>query len=470
LIGILLAFWGIDAITAFIPGKIPRAGEINIDFRVLGFTLFISLLTGAIFGLAPAIQTSKIDLNESLKENSRGMIGSLRSNRIRNVLIVSEVALSLVLLIGAALMIRSFNRLLQVDPGFNPNNLLSIELSLPRAKYPKGAERLVFIQDALERIKALPGVESVAATNVLPLSGANDNYAFEIVGRPPDPNGISTSSEYRPITPDYFKAMRLSLLKGRLFDERDTKDTPPVLIINETIAKRYFAGEDPIGKQMKLGFNGHTGEIIGIVKDIRHFSLDSEPREEIYGPYAQTPLWPQLVLVIRSNSNPSHLAEAVRGQIAAIDKNQPVSKIRTVDQIVSDSIAQPRFRSILLGIFGAVALLLASVGIYGVISYSVSQRTHEIGIRMALGAQAGDVMKMVIRQGMNLVLAGVVIGLAASFALTRIISSLLFEVSATDPVTFVFVPFLLAGVALLASYIPARKATKIDPMIALRYE
>jgi putative ABC transport system permease protein len=469
IIGILITFWGIDALLSILPDNTPRANEISIDRWVLGFTFFISILTGVFFGSVPALQVSRTNLNEGLKEGGRTATDGLHRNRTRSLLVVSEVAFSLVLLIGAALMLQSFNRLLQVKPGFNPENVLTMQLSLPRAKYNR-VKRATFFQQAIEGIKTLPGVVSAAAVTIPPMSGSNDNYAFQIENRPPVFNGKSTSTEFRPISPEYFKAIEIPLLKGRSFNEQDEKSSTNVLMINESFARIYFAGEDPIGKRMTLGVNNFTGEIIGVVGDVKGFGLDANVREEVYGLYSQAPFWPDMTLVVKTASNPMSLAAGIRGRIQELDREQPISNIRTMEQIISESVSQPRFRSLLLGIFGLVALVLAIVGIYGVISYSVSQRTHEIGIRMALGAQRGDILKLIVGHGMGLVLAGVVIGLLIAFALTRVMSSLLYGVSATDLTTFISIPILLAAVAFFAGYIPARRATRVDPMVALRYE
>jgi putative ABC transport system permease protein len=471
ILGLLIAFWGVDLLTSLNKANLPRAEEIGLDLRVLGFTFGISLLTGIIFGLFPAIQVSKSDLHDSLKEGGRTSGGSARG-RIRSFLVVSEVAIALLLLIGAGLLIKSFVGLQKVNPGFQPEGLLSMQISLSSNKYKEPEQINSFYQETLQKIMALPGVQSAAACSSLPLSGANMSGSFVIEGRTISQGEMGPHGDRWVATAGYYKTMGIPLMKGRYFTEGDNKDSKPVVIIDESLARRYWPDEDPVGK--RITFEGGRDnpiwrEIVGIVGHVKHRSLDGESRVQYYIPQAQRPAG-SMFIVVRGTGDPANYSSAVRGAIREVDKDQPVFRVRTMEQMVSDSLAQKRFSTLLLSIFAFVALLLSAVGLYGVISYSVSQRTHEIGIRMALGAQQRDVLKLVVRQGMILALVGVTIGIAAAFALTRVMSTLLFGVSATDPATFIIIPLLLAGVALLASYIPARKATKVDPMVALRYE
>ncbi len=475
-LGLLLGMWGIDLLIAATPENIPRFKEVSLDARVLGFTLVVSLLTGIIFGLAPALQASKPDLNESLKEGGRGST-SVR-HRVRSLLVISEVALALVLLIGAGLMIKSFLRLQQVDPGLDPHHVLTMRLSIPYAKYSKDEQRIAFYRQLLERTESLPGVQAVGAVSEIPLSGAEDLEGFTIEGRPP----VKSLQEmpianYHTVTPDYFRAMGITLLKGRQLTEGDKEDAPGVVIINETFAHRFFPGEDAIGKRVTFDNpekeKASWNSIVGVVRDVKHSALDAEPRPEIFRPFFQSPgtsFSGDLALVARTVSDPLSLAAAIRNEVWAVDKEMPVYDIETMDQIIAESVSRRRFNMLLLGVFAAVAMILATVGIYGVMSYTVSQRTHEIGIRMALGAERGDVLRLVVGQGMMQALAGVAIGLAGAFAVTRVMASLLYGVSATDPVTFIGISLLLAMIALIACYIPARRAMKVDPMVALRYE
>ena len=470
-LGLLLALWGIDLLSAAIPDNIPRVKEIGLDLRVLGFTMGVSILTGLMFGLAPALRASQTDLNESLKEGGRGSTEGLRRNRTRSLLVISEVALSLVLLIGAGLLIKSFAYLREIKPGFNPHNVLTASVSLPIVKYPEEQQQATFFQQTLERAAALPGVQSVAVVDPLPMSGNLAMTIFKIEGRPPLAPGEQLAANSRAISADYLRAMGIPLLKGRALTERDSKDAPKVMLINETLAQRFFPGEDPIGKRVTPTIApDFTAEIVGIVGDAKHRSLDKEAGPEYYVSYLQAPS-SYMSLVARTEvSDPTQLISALRGAVLQVDKDQPLSEIRTMEQLLANSVAKQRFNMFLLGIFAAVALLLAAVGIFGVMNYSVTRRTHEIGIRIALGAQSRDVLKLVMGQGMILTVIGVALGLAGAFAATRVMSSLLYGVSVTDPVTFTGVSLLLAGVALLACYLPARRATKVDPMIALRYE
>lgn len=476
-LGLLLAMWGVDALVALNPSGIPRIDKTSIDSNVLVFTLAVSLLTAMIFGLAPALEAAKVDLNESLKEGGRGSTGGARRRRIRSLLVISEVALSLVLLIGAGLLVKSFARLQSVDPGFRVDNVLTMSLSLPKSRYT-GADQLAgFYNQVLQRVESLPGVESAGLVTSLPLTGWNIGQPFTIDGRTLSPDE-ATAANYQFTSPEYFRAMGMPLLRGRYFTEQDSSHSAPVTIINQAIARRFFPDEDPIGKHISISslIPGQTKvgpavsrEIIGVVGDVKESGLAEESSLEVYVSYLQNPLL-ETNLVVHTSGEPSGLVAAVRSQVLAVDKDQPVSEIKTMEQVLSESVAGRRFNMLLLGLFAMVALILAAVGIYGVISYSVTQRTHEIGVRMALGASATDVIKLVVGQGMILTATGVSIGLVAAFAVTRVMSSLLFGVSATDPMIFAVISLLLTGVALVASLVPARRAVKVDPMVALRYE
>ncbi len=469
-LGLLLAEWSKDLLIFLSPGNIPRLDEINLDGRVLFFTLAVAGLTALLFGLAPALQISKPDLTIALKEGGQKVAGSVQSRSARSLLVISEVALSMILVIGAGLMLKSFVRLQQVDPGFKSENVLTFDLALPDAKYGTEQQAKVFYGEALGRIKAIPGVESVGASSALALRGTNWTGDFSIEGRAPDDYGVEV--RHKEITPDYFRAMGIPLERGRYFTEADTAESPLVVIVNSALARSHFKNEDPIGKRIKFEraeMESPWHMIIGVVGDEKQIGLGVEVLPEIYEPFEQHPRW-RMTIAARTANDPTSIIGAVRSEIKAIDKDLPAFNFVTLDEVLHTSLARDRFNMTLLAVFAAVALILSAVGIYGVISYSVTQRTHEIGIRMALGASSGDVLKMVVGQGMTLVLIGVALGLLGAFALTRVMSSLLYGVSATDTTTFVALSLLLSGVAALACYIPARRAMKVDPMVALRYE
>jgi putative ABC transport system permease protein len=471
-VGIVLAIWGLEVLVALSPADIPRLEQIGVDSRVLAFTFAISLLTGFIFGLAPALQASKPDLHETLKEGGRGSTSGARARRLRSALVVCEIALSLVLLIGAGLLIQSFRRLQQFELGFNPNNLLTMRLQLPGTKYREGRQVADFYKQLLERMQSVPGVQSVGAISSVFLTDTPSSTNFSIEGRPVPTGAEAIEVPLDSVSPNYFRVMGIRLLQGREFDDRDATGAPLVAIINETFARRFFADEDPIGKRYVYGQpapNNPWITIVGVVEDMRRTGFDRPVRPETFLPVAQNPA-NALTIVARTATDPANFASALRGEVWALDKDQSVFDIKTMEQTLAEMISQRRFTMLLLGIFAAVALLLAAVGIYGVMSYSVTQRTHEIGVRIALGARGSDVLRLVVGQGVKLVLFGVGVGLVASFALTRLMISLLYGVSATDLITFTVIPLILMGVAMVACFVPARRAAKVDPMVALRYE
>jgi putative ABC transport system permease protein len=471
--GLLLAIWGVALMTRLLPQNFPRLGEINLDWRVVVFTLLASVLTGILFGLAPALHLSKSDVHESLKESGRGTVGGRRQNRLRNLLIVSEVALSVVLLIGAGLLFRSFLRLQAVNTGFTSEQLLTLRVSPAGSNYRRDADYIAFYNQVLQRTSAIPGVVSVGTINTLPLD-KGPTAGFRIEGRPPLTIDKWPGANYRTVSPDYFRTMSIPMSQGRAFTERDTEAAPLVMIINQALAKRDFPGEDPVGKRINLGNSDPQGqpvwwEIVGVVSDVRSLELREAATPEFYLSGLQD-TFGNMFMVVRTSVEPSGVVAAVRQATSEIDKSAALSDVKTMENIVSEAVTQPRFNLVLLGLFSFIALLLSAAGIYGVTAYSVTQRTHEFGIRMALGAQVGDVLRMIIRQGMLLISVGIAIGLLSAFALTRLLRTLLFGVSVTDPLTFVVISILLTAVALLACYVPARRATKVDPLVALRYE
>ncbi|HSE97852.1 MAG TPA: ABC transporter permease [Blastocatellia bacterium] len=470
--GLLLAYWAIEALIAFNPGNIPRLEEVSLDGRVLAFTLGVSFITGLIFGVIPALQASRPDLNESLKEGGRSSAGGAGHRRVRSIFVVSEVALALVLLVGAGLMIKSFAKLQRVDLGYNPENVLTARVLLPGSKYGDNPKRAAFFKQAVERLAAIPGVQAAGAISWLPLIGLGSSTSFWVDGRPEPPPGERPGTDVRVITPGYFAAMGIPLIKGRILDERDTAEGPRVLVINETMARQFFPGEDPIGKRLIINWDRPPlpDEIVGVVGDAKLVSVAGETRPAIYWPHARQATYSSMTFAVRTTGDPLAIVGSLQSEIRAIDPEQPIADIRPMEEVVATSLSRPRFNMLLLGLFAGVAMILASVGIYGVMAYSVTQRTHEIGIRMALGARGADVMKMIVGQGMVLALAGVGIGLVGAYFITGLMSSLLFGVAATDPITFLSISLLLAVVAFVACYVPARRATKVDPMVALRYE
>ncbi|MHB8654162.1 MAG: ADOP family duplicated permease [Terriglobia bacterium] len=486
-IGVLWASWGLRLFVIIAASHIPRIQEVRMNSASLAFTLGISLMTGLLFGFAPAWQISKPDLNQTLKESSRS--GSLHGSQLRFMLVVFEIALSLVLLIGAGLMTRSFVGLLRINRGFQTDHLLTAELDFSVSGFttwiePTPTRPQVTLQQIIGQVRNYPGITSVAAASRLPRDiGSALTQTIVIEGRPSMASGEFPTADFLGITPDYLRTLGIPLLEGRPFKERDSYDAPGVAIINETLARRYLPNENPIGKRLAMGgrknpnqpeYSEPTGrppwkEIVGVVADTKTLTLKAETVPEVYVPYWQWPMQSP-ALFVRTAANPAIAAAAIRNEMKAVNKNLPLPIIRTMDDILADSVAQPRYQTMLLSLFGVTALILAAVGIYGVTSYAVTQRTHEIGIRMALGAQRADVIRLVVGQGLKLTLVGVVIGIIGALALSRFLTSLLYGVKPTDSLTFIAVSLILLGVALLASYIPARSATKVDPMVALRYE
>ena len=466
-LGIFSAVWGVAGLAALAPSSLPRVNEIQVDWTVLVFAAAVSLLTGILFGLAPAIQFSRSDAQQVLKE---GFGGSSRSARHRtgNLLVVGEVALSVGLLLGGALLFNSFWHLIHVDPGFRSDHVIATTLHMSNSAR-KRTEKVAFYHQLEEKLKSLPGVEGAGAISELPLSGEFNDSSFQVEGRVYPPGGFD-DADLRRTTTGFLNALHVPLISGRWLDATDTANAPATVVVNQEFVKRFSGGKNPIGQHIQLsGDPTKTREIVGVVGTIKHSSLSEPPRAAMYVSIDQLAP-PDMTIVVRSSGNPAQLSAALRETVQSLDPNQAISAIRSMDDIVSNSVAQPRFASQILGLFAVLALLLAADGLYGLIAYTVSQRTHEIGIRMALGAEPRDVLKLVIGQGLKLALAGAAIGIVGALALTRLMQGLLFQVSPTDPVTFISVTALLTIVALAASYLPARRAMRVDPMIALRYE
>jgi putative ABC transport system permease protein len=468
LAGLTLAWWGTDLLVSLAPPDLLNLPQVKLNAAVLGFTLGISLLTGVIFGLAPAFEATRLNLSESLKEGGKSA-GGMRALRLRNSLVVLEVALALVLLIGAGLLIRSFGRLQGVDPGFDAQNVLTMGVSLPMSKYDNDQKRVNFFRQAVDQMRALPGVESVGAVNSLPFASFHSATSVDIEGRPILPVTDKLKTGVMVTDANYFRVMGIPLNRGRLFTDQEATEMRHVVVINETFARQHFPNEDPLGKRATIYMkdDNQPCEIIGVVGDSKHMGLDAEVRPMAYWPHPELAS-SGMTFVIRTRGAATAVTSGARNVIRALDPAQPVSDARTMESLIGTSLARARFNTLLLTIFSGIASLLAGVGIYGVMAYSVAQRTREIGVRMALGAGTTDVVRMVVKRGMMLSLVGVAIGVAASFAWTRLMETMLFNMSVTDPLTFAGAPVLLALVALLACLIPARRATKVDPMIALR--
>ena len=469
-VGLLLASWGTDLLVAYGPANVPRLHNVHLDRYVLLFTLGIATLTGILFGLAPALHASKPNPGNMLKDSGRGFSNSGR-NWTRSALIVSEVALSLMLLVGAGLLINSFWHLLKTDAGFDPHSVLAVDIPLSRTTYTKPEQRAAAFQQLIGRMKALPGVRDASVVSNVPLTDLDIELSFQVEGRAPYKPGEEATADYTVAGGDYFRTMNIALQRGRVFTDQDTANTPDVMVVSDAFVKRYFPNEEPIGRRIVFDGSDKTArEIVGVVADVRRNGLDVDVQPEMYVSYLQSPER-RLNLVMRTEArDASQLTQAARAEVKAFDPKQIIWRVQTLEQLLGTSVAPRRFNMMLLGIFAGVALVLAAVGLYGVMSYSVSWRTHEIGIRMALGAKRADVLRMVVRQGMMMALIGVAIGLAGAFALSRVIVGLLYGVSARDPLTFAGVSLVLLIVALLACLIPARRATRVDPIIALRSE
>ncbi|HKP02926.1 MAG TPA: ABC transporter permease [Chthoniobacterales bacterium] len=467
--GIVLAKWGLDLLLALAPTTLPRSTEIHLDSGVLLFSLALSIVTGLLFGIAPAWLAARADVNEALKQGTRGSTEGGARGRLRSALVVAEVVLALVLLGGAGLLARSFMQLAHVDPGFIPENATTLRLSLPQKKYAEPEQQNAFANALLERLKDLPGVQAVGITHSMPLVG-DYVLGFNIEGRPPIDPADLPNTNYYAVTPDYFRAMGIRLVRGRGFTPQDDAKAPRVAIINETMARQFFPNEDPIGKRINITNGPDTWrQIIGIVGDIKQYGVDKATSAQSYEPFAQVP-FSSINVVIRTKGSPAALLSALRPAVYAVDKDQPISTIRPLEEIMADSISRQRFAMTLLTVFSAVALVIAAVGIYGVMAYNVVQRTGEFGIRMALGAQQGDVLRLVLTQGGKLIGLGLLIGLLATVAASYAMRSILFNTSAFDPLTLTTITLVLAAVALVACFFPANRATKVNPIEALRAE
>ncbi|HEY4563463.1 MAG TPA: ABC transporter permease, partial [Thermoanaerobaculia bacterium] len=470
-LGLLLSYAGLKALVALSPPNLAGVGQAGLDLPVLAFTLAVTVLTGVVFGLAPALEASRVNLGGALNESGRGNAGSRRGRRLRDALVVAEVGLALVLLVGAGLMIRSFLRLQAVHPGFDAKGLLTMRALLPAAKYQDDARQIAFFRQAAARLRTLPGVISASVVSALPFADLGAATSFSIEGTSFTHEADKPTTDVRVVDEEYFHTLRIPLLAGRTFTAQEAVEDRKVAVINETLARKYFPGVNPVGKRILVNMTAEPTytEIIGVVGDARYASLDGELHPMVYWT-APHLTYSAMTFVLRTAGDPADLAPAARREILAIDKDQPVSDVRTMESWLSESLARTRFGTLLLGAFAGLALTLAAAGLYGVMSYSVVQRQNEIGVRMALGARAKDVLRLVIRQGLTLALAGVALGLLGALALTRLLASLLYEVSATDPLTFAALALLLMAVSAIACYIPARRAARVDPLIAMRYD
>jgi putative ABC transport system permease protein len=468
--GLLLAYLGTSLSVKLSPSDVPRLDEVSLNKDVLTFTLAASIITTLFFGLVPALQASRSTPNDALKERGAASSVSIRHHWVRNIFVVAEMALALALLIAAGLSVRSFLSLINVDPGLKADNVVTAELFLSPVKYLQVDQRATFYQQVLQRVGALPGVEAISLTDSLPLTGADLSTTVNLEGQPKPLPGDEKRASYRVVSPNYFQTMSIPLLQGRDFSEQDSPTGTHYVVVNQAFAREFLGGQEAVGKRLANGYEEGEAprEIIGVVGDVRHFGLEADAKPEIYVPYVQNPGF-FMYLAVRGRTDPNNLIAAIRRHIQAIDKDQPLANIKPMGQIVSDSVAQRRLSMVLLVIFSGIALVLAAVGIYSILAYSVIERTHEIGIRMALGAQRRDILKLILKQGMRLVLLGSIFGLFVAYLLTRVTSNMLYGISTSDPGTFVAASVLLAAVALMACYISAQKATRLDPMAAIRY-
>jgi predicted permease len=467
-LGIVFGAWGTHALGGLGGVNLPRAEEIGIDWRVMVFTGALTLVTGVLFGLIPAMQLSRQDLNPVLRAEGRGSAGSRRRSGLRGALVVAQVALSMVLLVGAGLLIRSFVRLRNVNGGFDARNVLTMNIALPPARYAKGPQMAAFYDQAVKRVSAMPGVQSAAVCSALPVRPVRFSPVL-VEGQPGVPLAARPILAIQMVSPAYFRTLRVALRKGREFTEGDNAEAPLVAVVNETLVRRFWPREDPIGKHLLLGRMVQPAEVVGVAADVNNLSLAAAPEAEVYLSFPQRP-WASMNLILRTAGDPRNWAAAARAAVAAVDRDQPVTALNTMEEVLATSTAQQRFSVFLLGVFSTTALVLAAVGLYGAIAYSVAERTQEVGIRMALGATKRDILRMIVGQGLSMALAGLAIGTVAALAVTRLMSGLLFQVNAADPASFAGSALLFAGVAALASYLPSRRATRIDPIEALRYE
>jgi putative ABC transport system permease protein len=471
-LGTLLALWGVDLLLKLAPSGVPRLSQIGIDARVLGWTALVSLLTGLVFGLAPAWQSSRLNLNETLKEGGRSATQAATRRRWRDLLVVTELALAMMLLISAGLLVKSLWRLQQVELGVNPERVLTMQLVLLGQQYQEPQQVRDFYSRLVEQTQALPGVSAAAVSNSLPPDETEFSSDFTIEGRSVAPDKQPQIAYFLRVSPDYFRAFDIHLRSGRYFNAGDVANAPGVMLINKTLQRQFFPSEDPVGKRLNIGSEKEPdwNRIVGVVEDVKYNGLAEEVQPALYQPAAQAPSWGMSLILKTEVADPLSVTATVREVVRKLDPELPIAEVSTLTERLNKARAQPRFRTTLIALFAAVALILACVGIYGVISYSVAQRTQEIGIRMALGAQRRDVLQLVIRQGGLLAILGAAFGLGGAFALTRLMSGLLFGITPTDAATFSYVTLGLIFVALLACYIPARRATKVDPLVALRYE
>jgi len=467
----LLAWWGTKALIAMSPAGLMDLRNVSVSLPVLAFTFGLTLLTGIVFGLVPALEAARFDLTDSLKEGGKNIGGGARSQRLRSLFVVTQIALALVLLIGAGLLVKSFNHLQSVAPGFEPNNLLTMQINLPGKKYDTDGKILNFYKQAIEQLQQIPGVEVAGANRFFPFAGPHAGTNIDIEGQPKLPSSQGLGTGVCVVDANYFRVMQIPLKRGRLFSEQETTEMRHVVVVNETFARQNLPGQDPIGKRVTIHMKDEIepSEIIGVVGANKTLGLDVEVEPMAFWPHPEL-VYSSMTLVMRTQVVPTSIASAARNTIRKIDPEQPIGEVTTMNNMMAKSIARSRFNATLLAVFSLVAMVMAAVGIYGVMSYSVQLRTHEIGVRMALGAQRRDVLELIVKKGIVLGLLGVTVGLAASFGLTRLMQTLLFEVTTTDKTVFAGVAGALFLVTLIACYVPARRATKVDPLVALRYE